>query len=102
MDTNKPTRRIGTISFGILLILFGLMFILHLFIPSISYLFIFRLWPCIFIFLGIEILAGNKKENCTFVYDKTAIFLCLILTFFAMAMAVVDFCIQQSAIWRFY
>ena len=88
---NMRTHRVGTITFGCVLILFGILFIIHMFVPSLTYDLIFRLWPCMFILLGIEVLLSNVKlKNTTFVYDKTSIFLLIILTFFTFIMAWVE------------
>lgn len=99
------THRVGTVTFGGMLIIFGILFLLHIFIPALNYAVIFRCWPFIFIFLGIEVLAGNYKsakwenedaQSLQFIYDKTAIFLIICLAFFAMIMAAVDYCLQYQ------
>ncbi len=98
----KRTHRIGSISCGIALILFGILFLVHIFVPMLSYRFIFRLWPCIFIMMGLELLIGNylasrRKDASTeppvsIVYDKGAVFLLILLLIFAMCMAAADEC----------
>lgn len=93
--TNKPVHRVGTITFGCTLIIFGVLFLLHMIVPSFGYEFIFRLWPCILIFLGIEILVGHYKEGSTFVYDKASIFLLVVLSFFSLVMASIDYLVQN-------
>lgn len=99
------THRVGTVTFGAMLIIFGILFLLHTFIPAMDYALIFRFWPFIFIFLGIEVLAGNYKAAkwekdeeriLQFVYDKAAILLIICLAFFAMIMAAVDYCLQYN------
>lgn len=90
------THRIGSVTFGCALVIFGSMFLAHIIVPALSYSIIFHLWPCIFILLGIEILVANHKENDGFVYDKAAIFMIMVLTFFAMAMAFVDWGMQMA------
>ena len=55
----------------------------------------------IFIFLGFELLFANFKStdlNNTnkLVYDKTAVFLIIILSFFAMGMALAELCISYA------
>lgn len=89
------THRVGTFTAGLLLVLFGVMFLVHLFVPAVSYLFIFRCWPGVLILLGIELLiASRNMEEVT--YDKGAIFLILVLAFFAMGMAGADLVIQHA------
>lgn len=97
------THRVGTITLAVMLILFGTLFLLHAFFPALNYAEIFRLWPCIFIFLGLEILAGTYKaarlsemEIIKFTYDKAAILLIIALSFFAMIMASIDYCLQYG------
>lgn len=86
------THRVGTLTLGTMLIIFGILFLLRIFITDISYEFIFKLWPIIFIFLGLEILIKNFKQNDEkFIYDKGAIVLIILLSFFAMSMAVSEF-----------
>lgn len=83
---NVRTHRVGSVTTGIVLISFGIMLVLHLFLNVISYEMIYRLWPLMLIGLGIEVLLSNfYKEKI--VYDKAAIILMFIVTFFAMGMA---------------
>lgn len=97
MDENVKevrTHRVGSITLGSALVLFGILFLVHLFVPVLTYEIIFHIWPCIFILLGIEILLANRKKNVEFVYDGKAVFLTITLTFFAMLMAGADVAIQ--------
>jgi len=88
-------RRVGTFTAGLLLVLFGVMFLVHFFVPAISYVFIFRCWPGILILLGIELLlASRNREEVT--YDKGAVFLIFLLAFFAMGMAGADLVMQYA------
>lgn len=84
------THRTGTITFGITLIFFGVLFLVHMVFPALDYEMIFRLWPCILILLGVEVLLANRKEQVQFVYDRGAIVLLILLMFFAMTMAGID------------
>ena len=89
-NSEKRIRRIGSITCGISFILFGILFLLHMIVPYLNFWTIFRLWPCIFIMLGIEILVGNYKNNKDFVYDKGAVFMLIVLMTFAMAMGILN------------
>ncbi len=90
MKNEKRTHRIGTVTCGISFILFGILFLLHTLIPYLNFWNIFRLWPCIFIMLGIEILVGNYRNAAEFVYDKGAVFMLVVLMVFAMAMGILN------------
>lgn len=90
------SHRVGTFTLGGMLITFGIIFLLRIFISAISFSIVFKLWPIIFIFLGLEILIANfnQKEE-KLVYDKTAFALIIILSFFAMGMSMVEFIMDQ-------
>ncbi|MCX4338647.1 MAG: DUF5668 domain-containing protein [Lachnospiraceae bacterium] len=90
----QRTRRVGSVTFGLTLILFGVLFLVNIMLPTLHYEMIFRLWPVVFIFLGIEILVENHRTNaekCRFVYDFPAIIMLVLLLLFAMMMAAVDY-----------
>jgi uncharacterized membrane protein HdeD (DUF308 family) len=94
-------HRIGSYTFGITLIVYGVLFLVHIFAPAISYDFIFRLWPLTFISLGIEVIVGSRREDTSFVYDKVAILLLILLTLFAVFMAGVDCFMRDYEYWRY-
>ena len=90
LTKNKRTHRVGSITFGVLLVLFGSLFLVHAFVHALLYSMIFRLWPCIFILLGLEVLVSSRKEGTTYTYDGMAIFLTMLLTIFAFVMAFLE------------
>ena len=96
LTKTKRTHRVGSITFGVLLVLFGSLFLLHVFVPALQYTMIFRLWPCIFILLGLEVLVSSRKEGTTYTYDGMAIFLTMLLTFFACVMAFLEYGMEQG------
>lgn len=100
--TMKKIHRIGTITFGVTLVTAGLLFLAHTFLPGLEYIMIFRLWPCIFIMLGLEILWGSRKDETEFKYDVFAIILMLILIFFAMGMGLVEVLLEHWEAFRYW
>lgn len=91
MDKSIRVHRVGSITTGLFMIALGVSFILHLFFNLISYEMIFRLWPFMIIGLGIELLISNFLTD-KIIYDKAAIFLMIVIAFFAMGMAGADWC----------
>lgn len=90
-------RRVGSVTFGLTLVLFGVLFFLHTVIPSLHYEIIFQFWPVVFILLGIEILVENHKSNTKqykFVYDFPAILMLVVMLLFAMIMAAAEFSLR--------
>ena len=91
------THRVGTFTLGGMLVTFGALFLLRIFQIGMSYAIIFKLWPIIFIFLGVEILIANfRQKDDKLIYDKTALALIIILSFFAMGMAITEICISYT------
>ena len=93
MENQIRTHRVGSITAGLSMIVFGVLFILHLFIGSLDYTLIFRLWPLMIIGLGLEMLISNFKSD-QIIYDKPAVTLLFITTLFAMSMAGADMLMQ--------
>lgn len=96
------TRRVGSVTFGLTLILFGVLFLVHIVVPSLNYEMIFSFWPVVFVLLGIEILVENYRSNTRqykFIYDFPAILMLAMMLLFAMVMAVVDYAMHYPDIW---
>lgn len=85
------THKVGTLTLGLMLIVFGILFLVHLFTGFLSYSLIFNLWPVVFLSLGVEVLlSALPRTQGKFSFDVASIVLLLVLMLFAMAMAGVD------------
>ena len=85
-------RRVGTFTFGISLILFGVLFLIKTIFKSFNYAFIFHMWPIMLIMLGGEIIYYTLRFNDKhFKYDIGGMFMICFLILFAMGMAGVEF-----------
>ena len=94
-------RRVGTLTSGILLVMFGIMFLLRLVTTNINILLIASLWPLILVSVGIEIIVAyiiNKEEKMQ--YDFSAMILVIILAFFALGMGGAEFIITHLSQFR--
>ena len=88
-------RRVGSISCGLILIVFGIAFLLHMIFPVITFAVIFKFWPLILIVLGAEILLSNiKPTEKVLKYDAGAIVLVIVLTLFSMGMGFAEYCMR--------
>ena len=92
------SHRVGSVTAGLSMIGFGVMFLLHLLFDMVDYRMMFSLWPVILILLGVELLLSNFSAK-KIVYDKAAIFLLIVMTFFSMGMAVVDACFRWAELY---
>lgn len=89
-------RRVGTLTAGIILVMFGILFLLRLIFPSMSFSKIACFWPLVLVFSGIELIVAyiiNNEEKLK--YDVSAIILMILLSFFAMGMATIEFIINN-------
>lgn len=89
-------RRVGTLTGGVVLVVFGIMFLLRLVTSKINILLIASLWPIILVGIGAEIILAyiiNKEEKMQ--YDFAAIVLVIILAFFAMGMGGIEFIVTH-------
>lgn len=88
------TRRVGSITCGVLLIVFGILFLVHMILPALSLTMILKLWPLVLVALGAELIIANLHRNGeeteVLKYDKGAIFLTFLLICFAMVMGFVE------------
>lgn len=94
-------RRVGTLTSGIVLVVFGILFLLRLISTNINIFQIVSLWPLILISVGVEVIAAyiiNKEEIIK--YDFKAIILVIILVFFAMGMGGAEFIITHLSEFR--
>lgn len=100
-EKGTPARvhRVGTITAGLVLIIFGILFLLHMFLDTITYTMILGLWPVILISLGIEILVSQVQKNKTLVYDRGAVFVMICMMTFSMAMAFVSAVFELQCFW---
>jgi len=53
------THRVGTITLGVTMVSIGILYLIQIFWGGIEYAWICKLWPVIFILLGVEILLAN-------------------------------------------
>lgn len=77
-------KRVGSVTLGLTLVVFGVMFLLSAFIKSFNYLDVIKFWPVIFISLGIEMLvhAFSKDAEKAKLDVPSCIMTCVLMLFF--------------------
>lgn len=80
---NMAAKRVGSVTFGLTLVVFGVMFLLSAFIKSFNYLDVIKFWPVIFISLGIEMLvhAFSKDAEKAKLDVPSCIMTCVLMLF---------------------
>jgi NADH:ubiquinone oxidoreductase subunit K len=92
----RMTHKVGTITLGVTMVAIGVLYLAQIFFGVAEYGWICKLWPVIFILLGVEILLANARKNGEFIYDKTGIVLTFVLTVFAFVLAAVQQAVEIS------
>lgn len=95
----SKNRRVGTLSAGVSMVVFGVLFLLRLAVPAVTIRLIASLWPLVLIFLGVEILVAyvlNKEGQMR--YDAGSVVLILLLALFTVLMAGAQLA-MESELW---
>lgn len=93
-ENEVRTHRVGSVTTGAGMVLFGTLFLVHYIWGILSYEAIFALWPLMLVGMGIEVLVSNSGKR-NIVYDKPAIFLLIVMTLFVMLMGTMDFWFRE-------
>lgn len=83
-------HRVGSITCGVVLVAAGILYLLATFWKTIPLGLVFHLWPVILILLGVEILLSRVLSGERMQYDKTAIWIMVMMILFSMLLACVD------------
>ena len=90
------THRVGTTTFGSILVVLGIVLLLQLFIPGLDYTIILDCWPVALILLGIEILVANARSSTVqFQYDGWSIVFMFLTLGFTCCMGIADYVLTQ-------
>lgn len=89
----KPCRRCGTVTFGLVMVVAGLGMLTSLFFPGLDFLVLLKLSPLALVILGAEVLlsarAGGRVRYDWVGMLLSTIIVCLSLALFAAAWVVV-------------
>lgn len=91
----KP-RRVGSVTLGICLVVFGVLFLVSAFVDSFNYLFVIKFWPVVLISLGIEMLVyAFSKNSDSAKLDVPACIMTCVVMLFSMCMAAAEYTIAE-------
>lgn len=79
-------HRVGSVTLGMTMVLFGILFLLHTLGGLLTYQIIWRLWPVILVSMGIEVLFYQRSSSKQ-VYDKGSVVILILIGIFSAAMA---------------
>ncbi len=90
-------RRVGTLTSGVVLVVFGVLFLLKNAVPGLNYWMLLSYWPAILVMMGLELLLCHflgKEEKLRI--DVGSVFIMLLLTGMAFFLAAVQFCFEHG------
>lgn len=91
-------RRVGTLTAGVSMVIFGFLFLLRLAMPTlITIRLIASLWPIVLILLGVETLiayAVNREDKMR--YDAGSVALIIVLSLFTVFMAAAQMAMEYN------
>lgn len=73
------TRRVGTLTFGLVMVVVGVLLIIKLIRPAFDLNLILRFSPVILITLGLEVLVYAARPDVKMKYDFLSMFLCFLV-----------------------
>lgn len=91
----KKERRVGTYTFGVMLIIIGISVLIMTFTKFDALRYLLMLWPIVLIGLGIEILILNSKSNTKVKIDFVSIILMLIVLFFTGVFSIGNYFVNK-------
>lgn len=91
----KKERRVGTYTFGVMLIIIGISVLIMTFTKFDFFRYLLMLWPVVLIGLGIEILYLNSKSNIKVKIDFISIILMGIVLFFTAIFSLGNYCVNK-------
>lgn len=81
----RPARRVGTFTFGVTLVAFGLWMLASLLLPDLDPTWGVKLSPLVLILLGVEVLLAARK-NSAIKYDWVGMVLCCLIVLTALTL----------------
>lgn len=90
------TKRVGSVTLGICLVVFGVLFLISAFVDSFDYLSVIRFWPVVLVSLGVEMLVyAFSKNSDNAKLDVPACIMTCVVMLFSMCMAAAEYAITQ-------
>lgn len=90
------SKRVGSVTLGICLVVFGVLFLLSAFVDNLDYFSVIKFWPVVLISLGIEMLVyAFSKNSDNAKLDVPACILTCVLMLFSMCMAAAEYAVTQ-------
>ena len=89
---SRPCRRVGTFTFGMVLVVSGLAMLVSMFFPQLEFTWLLQLSPLALISLGVEtLLAARGSERVK--YDWVGMILCCLIVCVSLVLFAATWCL---------
>ena len=93
---SRPCRRVGTFTFGMVLVVSGLAMLVSMFFPQLEFTWLLQLSPLALISLGVEtLLAARGSERVK--YDWVGLLLCFLIVCASLVLFAAAWCLVDDA-----
>ena len=96
------SRKIGVLTLGVSLVVFGALFMLRIFIPGFDYITVMKFWPVVLVLLGIEVLISallpQKEGMQRPKIDAVSIIMLFLTLFLALGLAAAQFALEHAGV----
>ena len=91
----KPCRRVGTFTFGAVLVVTGALMLAAMFFPKLDFTLAFQLSPLALVSLGVETLLAARSSGRV-KYDWVGMLLCFLIVCTALALFTFAWCLVHT------
>ena len=92
----RPCCRVGTFTFGVVLVAFGLAMLVSMFFPDLEFTWLLQLSPLALISLGVETLLA-ARDGGRVKYDWVGMVLCCLIVCAALVLFAAAWCLVHDA-----
>ena len=93
---SRPCRRVGTFTFGMVLVVSGLAMLVSMFFPQLEFTWLLQLSPLALISLGVETLLAARGGGRV-KYDWVGMVLCCLIVCAALVLFAAAWCLVHDA-----
>ena len=90
--SSRPCRRVGTFTFGVVLVVFGIAMLVSMFFPQLEFTWLLQLSPLALISLGVETLLAARGGGSV-KYDWVGMVLCCLIVCVSLVLFAAAWCL---------
>ena len=93
--SSRPCRQVGTFTFGVVLVVFGIAMLVSMFFPQLEFTWLLQLSPLALISLGLETLLAARGGGSV-KYDWVGMVLCCLIVCISLVLFAAAWCLVHD------